>query len=337
MNTHATTYPQPASFLNPASVTRYFWRINRSMTILFWLMIVTLVVSMLGMVLDPRTVLGQPTWAKPAKFSISIALYSATMLWMFGFDTLRPRLSRFILTASAWALFIEMVVIVLQSARGLSSHFNNATPLDAALWSVMGTTITLFWFVSALGVAVLAAQRLPSRAFAWSLRIGLIVALIGMLEGYLMPTPTPEQMTLLQAGRHADLIGAHTVGAPDGGPGLPLLGWSTQHGDLRIAHFVGLHAMQLIPLLGLFLMLRREPWLTEGHKLGLVWTAGLGYLGVVGLLTWQALRGQALIAPDGLTATAFIVLVSTVIGAAVAIVVHARSGTPSLLSVDVEG
>lgn len=96
----------------------------------------TLIVSLLGMVFEPRTVLGQSTWAKPAKVSISIALYLATMLWMLGFDTLRPRLSHIVLTASAWMLLIETVVIVLQAARGSSSHFNVSAPLNTAPHSI---------------------------------------------------------------------------------------------------------------------------------------------------------------------------------------------------------
>ncbi|HEY8600538.1 MAG TPA: TetR/AcrR family transcriptional regulator, partial [Thermomicrobiales bacterium] len=78
-------------------------------------------------------------------------------------------------------------------------------------------------------------------------------------------------------------------------------GWSTVGGDLRAAHFIGLHAMQLLPLLGWALSRHRFSWLADGARLALVRIAGAAYLGLILLLTWQALRGQSIVAPDGLT------------------------------------
>jgi len=318
------TQLQPSSLLNLREVNRYFWSVNRPMTILFWSVIAISLLGMIGLALDSRTVLGLSTWAKTTKFSLSMALYAGSMLWFFGYDTLRPRLSRFILSAGAYLLGVEIALIMVQGARAVPMHFNFTTTLDAVLYQMMAGTIVIFWFVNALGVAVLAAQKVPSRAFAWSLRLGLIIALLGMLEGYLMTSPTPDQMALLRAGQPATMIGAHTVGAPDGGPGLPFLGWSTTHGDLRIGHFVGLHGLQIIPLLGLFLMLRRDDWLTERDKVWLVVIGAAGYLGLTILVTWQALRGQPIIAPDLLTIVVFIAIVTATVTAASAVVWQAR-------------
>ena len=80
-------------------------------------------------------------------------------------------------------------------------------------------------------------QPFENPAFAWSLRLGLALAIIGMGLGYLMTVPTAQQMAGWQAGGAVNIVGAHTVGLPDGGPGLPLTGWSTQGGDLPDSAF----------------------------------------------------------------------------------------------------
>ncbi|HEY7976533.1 MAG TPA: hypothetical protein VID72_14385, partial [Ktedonobacterales bacterium] len=111
----------------------------------------------------------------------------------------------------------------------------------------------------------------------------------------------------------------------DGGPGLPLLGWSTRGGDLRIPHFFGLHALQVLLALGWLLTTRRaRSWLTTSQRLALVWTAGLGYLSVIGIFTWQALRGQSIVAPDAATLAAFGLSISAVVGATVVILLRGR-------------
>ena len=94
------------------------------------------------------------------------------------------------------------------------------------------------------------------------------------------------------------LNGGHSVGLPDGGPGLFFVGWSTTGGDLRIAHFVGLHALQVLPLLAALLAQRT---VADALRTRIVWSVAVGYLGLVLLLTWQALRAQPLLAPDGVT------------------------------------
>src|SRR6267154_898313 len=82
--------------------------------------------------------------------------------------------------------------------------------------------------------------------------------------------------------------------------------WFTVGGDLRVAHFVGLHALQILPFLGWLLTRRKSVFalLAANDRRALVWTGGLGYLGLVVLLTWQALRGQSVVNPDAKTIAA---------------------------------
>ena len=150
----------------------------------------------------------------------------------------------------------------------------------------------------------------------------MIIAIIGMGLGYLMTTPTPDQIASWEAGAPVTVIGAHSVGVPDGGAGMPVTGWSTEGGDMRIPHFVGLHGLQIVPWIGLFITRRRR--LTLQQQVSLVWIAGLGFLGLLALVTWQALRGQPLIAPDGLTLAA---LAALLVGVALGVVIVLRRGS----------
>jgi hypothetical protein len=269
--------------------------------------VLTPVLAVLAVV-DDRVLLGAPLWFKPLKFAISLALYAATLAWMLG--QLRERtLQRtgWIVTAAA---AIEMAVIVGQAAVGNRSHYNMDTPLSAALWSVMGVTIVMLWLAT-LAVA-LRFLREPGRdrAATTAIRLGLVVALIGLAEGFLMATAA-----------------THTVGAPDGGPGLPLLGWSTVGGDLRIAHFIGMHALQGLPLLAAALAVGHR--LDDVTRTRLVQVAAAAWTGVVVLLTWQALRAQPLLAPDALTLAALAALVAVTVAATVGTLAAARSSVPT--------
>jgi hypothetical protein len=119
------------------------------------------------------------------------------------------------------------------------------------------------------------------------------------------------------------------VGAPDGGPGVPIANWSLAAGDLRAPHFVGIHALQLLPLWA-WLLGRRARRLGGGRQVGLVHVAGLGYLGVVVLLGWQALRGEPVTRPGAATlAAAGVLLLLAAMGAAVTMGAgHRRASRP---------
>ena len=154
----------------------------------------------------------------------------------------------------------------------------------------MGATIAVLWLATLVAAILLWFSPYADRARTLAVRLGAIICLVGLSLGFLMTMPSEAQIA---AG--GDIVGAHTVGAVDGGAGIPILNWSTEHGDLRIPHFVGMHALQLIPLALILVELasRRIRILRDVRvRVGLVWTTAAVYVAVVALVTWQALRGS---------------------------------------------
>ncbi|GLY41507.1 hypothetical protein Amsp01_075300 [Amycolatopsis sp. NBRC 101858] len=276
---------------------------------------VVAVLCVAALLVDQRTLEGAPIWAKPFKFAVSGALYFATWSWLVS---LLPRFRR---TANWLTNFLvlvfaaEYVLLVFQAVRGRASHFNMATPEDAAIYNVMGKMIIGLW-VATLALTVLVMfTKLEDRASFWAVRAGAVLSLAGITLGILMTNPTAQQLAQWQTGGKPDMVGAHTVGLADGGPGLPILGWSTVAGDLRIPHFVGMHALQLLPLLAMALtaLAPRFARLRDGVvRTRLVLIGAAGYAGLTALVTWQALRAQSIVHPDAVTLGAFAVLVAAV-------------------------
>ncbi|GAA3532905.1 hypothetical protein GCM10022419_010070 [Nonomuraea rosea] len=280
-------------------------------------------VSAIGLVVDERTVMGEGVWLKPFKFAASFGLYAITLAWMIG-NVRRWRRTLWWLGTVTVAGFVlpEISAITFQAVRGVRSHFNFATALDETVFMVMGGAAYLGWLLTLVLGVFLVLQRRVDRAMAWAIPLGIVVSLAGMSVGYLMTAPTPEQAQALAGGMELATIGAHTVGASDGGGGMPVTGWSTGAGDLRVAHFVGLHALQVLPLIAA--VLRRFVAVARTRTL-LVIVAAFGYAGVTGLLLWQAQRGQAVVHPDGTTLLAAGGLVAAVsLAAAIVVAVSGR-------------
>ncbi|MER6995911.1 hypothetical protein [Streptomyces sp. NPDC000410] len=280
-------------------------------------MVVLTVVSAIGLAVDDRVLVGAPIWAKPFKFAVSFVAYAPTFAWMLSLlGRARPRLRRpgwWAGTVVAAASMLEMVIITGQVIRGKRSHFNHETPFDSMLYNTMALTVLVLWLAMLAIALFLFRARLADRATTWAVRCGAVLALAGAGLGFLMAQATPEQVAAAGSGE-AKIVGAHSVGVADGGPGMPLTGWSTTGGDLRIAHFFGMHGLQLIPLF-LVLLVALAPRFArlrdERVQLRLVLVAAGAYAAVLALLTWQALRGQPLIHPDGATlAAATLILVA---------------------------
>jgi hypothetical protein len=305
------------------------WRGSPPLTATGLLMLAALAGAVVGLLIDPRIVTGAPVWLKPAKFAVSIALYTFTLAWIFTLIPEWTRTRRIVGWTTAVALLLEIVLIDFQAVRGTTSHFNIATTFDAVVFATMGAAIVV-QTLSTIAVAVaLWRHRFADPALGWALRLGMTITIVGAMTGGLMTQPTRQQLDAARAGQRITIAGAHTVGAPDGGPGLPGTGWSTEHGDVRVPHFLGLHALQALPLFAVVLARRS---LANTVRVRVTITAAVSYLALFGILLSQALRGQSVLAPDALSIT---LLGAWAIGttAAMAIVAHRTqlARTPALI------
>jgi hypothetical protein len=187
---------------------------------------------------DNRTVTGVNPWIKPLKFDLSVAVYLWTLGWLlYALADRFPASVKWISWGVLVCMVVEILCIKVQAIRGVTSHFNVATPLDGIIFGMMGN----FIFVNTLliGYATVLfwiSSPAVEAAYLWGIRLGFVTFLLGSLVGVVMV-----------------MHNAHSVGVADGGAGLPLLNWSTIGGDLRAAHFVGMHALQLFPLAGYLL------------------------------------------------------------------------------------
>ena len=250
---------------------------NRGAIIGVWWNVGLLVLSLAAMPFDKRMILGLNPWVKPVKFEVSVIVFLLTMAAVLSglgrlgtWPTARTMMS----WGFGVAMIVENTIIAMQSLRGVRSHMNYTSVFNAASFSVMGIFIGLNTALLAvlLVLYLWTATGLP-RAVTWGIVLGLVAMLAGSVEGGMMIAK----------------IGAHTVGAADGGPGLWFVNWSTGHGDLRVAHFLALHALQLFVLAGWGLSRTRWP----------EWTQSVGVVAFAvayGVLTWvlfaQALAGR---------------------------------------------
>ena len=264
------------------------WQASKPLTAMGLIMIPVFLLTLIGLALDPRIITGAPAWLKPAKFAISTAIYALTLAWIFTYLTDWPRLKSITGGATAAILVIEVAIIYLQAARGKASHFNAGTVLDGVLFALMGVGIMLVLAASIAVAWVLFQQPFSDPAMGWALRMGVLITVLGSATGGLMVRPTQAQLEQARITRTMPVAGAHTVGAPDGGPGLPGTGWSREHGDLRVPHFIGLHAMQILPLFA---------WLMGRNRPSLVLVAGVAYAALYVILLVQALNGRPLFGP----------------------------------------
>lgn len=260
---------------NPAAE---LYRRNRLLAVGGWLLAVLLMAALVGLATDDRTVMGANAWAKPAKYIFSLTLFVWTIAWFSRYLARRRRPLRLLSIIIAIATLVVAVLLLLQAARGTVSHYNMATDFDAAVYRTIATAIgvdafMVLWLLFLFG----RPDPRPDTVYLWGIRLGIVSFLFGAVVGSAMIANN-----------------AHTIGWPNGGPGLPFLDWSTVAGDLRIAHLMGVHGLQLLPLAGYTIgRWRALPYISM-RILVLAAVAAL-YAAALAAVFLQALAGEPLI------------------------------------------
>lgn len=209
-----------------------------------------MVPTAIAMLVDPREFLGLSVWVKPLKFELSLGVHVATLAWFYAYlparvrDGWRGALATRLMIAVP---VIELGYIAFHASRAEASHYNLSTPLNTAFYAAMGVGAVLLVLVPvAMGASILlAGEKRGTPLFRFAVGLGLVLGgTMGLVTGFAL-------------GAH----GSHWVGnAHSDAGGLPLLGWSRTVGDLRAAHFLGLHIMQALPIAGWFLRDVRPSW-----------------------------------------------------------------------------
>jgi hypothetical protein len=254
--------------------------VKKSSPILYWVVIIHFIftiICLIGLAIDDRTLMGINVWIKPLKFSISGGIYILTLGFLTTLYPFSKRKKSIITNIVALTLLIEIAIIIYQGARGVQSHYNISNPFDGILFAAMGILIAINVIIMVLFIFETVRLKLDtSKTVQWAILLGWIIVVVGSWVG----------------GQMISQMG-HNVGVADGGVGLPLVNWSTIAGDLRIAHFFGLHAIQVIPLFALWVS---KKWnASTRNQLLIVTIFGLLYAGWIGYTFYQAKQGIALI------------------------------------------
>ena len=236
-------------------------------------------------VFDSRLFQGVSVWHKPWKFQISTVLYWWSLAWFISFfgATEQFNLSRrFIVWMSLIAGLFEVVYISWQGAFGLASHYNISSPFYGAMYTAMGIFAVLL--TSTSGVLGYTVLRDRSQTYATSVGMrhaigwGLIISsVLGIVTGAILGGRTSS--------------GGHWVGGTTNDAlGLMVLNWSRDGGDLRVAHFFALHAMQILPVIAM-LFFWLTPNMNPNTSKRFIWLLATGYAGFCTFTLMQALSG----------------------------------------------
>ena len=258
------------------SLKHVFNTVKNHSPLLYWIVIVHLVlaiVSITSSFMDDRTLMGVNVWMKPLKFSISVAIYILTVGFLMTLYPFSKKKKNLINNIVCWTLLIELGLIIYQASGGVQSHYNISNPFDGLIFTAMGILIAINVIIMALFIFETIRLKLKTpKLLQWAILLGWVIVFFGSWVGGQMISEM-----------------SHNIGVEDGGPGLPLVNWSTIAGDLRVAHFFGLHGLQIIPIFALLISNKSKT--SARNQIIIVTVFGLAYALFVGYTFYQAKQG----------------------------------------------
>lgn len=254
--------------------------VRTSSPILYGIVILHLIMAVgcvIGLLVDDRTLLGINVWIKPLKFTISGAIYIFTFGYLITLYPFSKRKKNIINNINSFALLFEISIIIYQAARGVQSHYNMSSLFDGLLFAAMGILIGINVVIMIFFIFETIRLKLNvPRSVQWAILMGWIIIVVGSWIGGQMISQV-----------------AHNIGVADGGAGLPILNWSTIAGDLRVAHFFGLHSIQIIPLFAVWVS---KKWkIPPRNQIIVVVIFGVLYASFIGFTFYQAKQGMPFI------------------------------------------
>jgi hypothetical protein len=219
-------------------------------------------------VIDKSQIMGINSWIKPMKFFLSVGIFAWTMAWLLYYLDQQKQV-RIISKVIVVVMSLELVLISLQAARGETSHYNISSLFNGIVFQTMGIAIIINTAIVFWTFLLFRKENKLPKGYKLGIQLGLFIFVLASLEGFTMISKM-----------------AHTVGAPDGVEGYYFLNWAKQYGDLRIAHFLGLHAIQIVPLFA---------WYFARNKPLRVAVFGILFFFLSFVTFWKALQGLPII------------------------------------------
>ncbi len=269
--------------LSPSAVRRFFRELDATDPVLSrlgWALLLAVpVFAALALFVPAGTAAVNP-WIKPIKFSMSFSTFASTVSLLL----LALRIPKWQLTLArrtiAASVALEILSLAAQAWRS-AYHLSGQSLLDTSLAQMTNSMVMVNTGIVCWMLALFCANRVRTEQIDWpmvsAIRYSIVIFLTGNgIGGYMLAR------------------GSHTVGVADGGPGLPFVNWSVIGGDLRIAHFIAIHAIQIVPLFA-YILSQMSPVLPVKYRRMAAGALALAVSVAVGATFVQAALGHPLL------------------------------------------